>query len=75
MRGMSRLELVAEGMAARRAGLSRDACPSDSAMRGYWLEGYDRAYEPLAKRFESGGPLLAGAPVEVSRPVGEGWDY
>jgi hypothetical protein len=68
--------LMAEGAAARRAGLSRLACPKDMVLRGWWLEGYDCAEDPetLAKVFPAGGPLLGEDGPLLVEPVREGWD-
>lgn len=70
MKGLSRLELVAEGIDARRSGMSRNACPFDhDGMRVFWLEGYDRAYDRLDKAFPSGGPLLGSPELGEDGPL------
>lgn len=55
------------GAAAKRCGVSRHCCPAfaDPGMREAWLGGWDSVpvLEHLAKRFESGGPLIDGGIV------------
>lgn len=61
-------QACADGVAAKRAGVPRNHCPSfvDAAMRDAWLDGWDSvpalpALEPLAKRFETVAPLVTGS--------------
>lgn len=55
-----------EGASAKMCGIKRSAAPFiHPGMRDAWLDGYDAAPEPepLAKRFEAGGPLLGAGDV------------